>query len=715
MTGGAAAATLHFHSDHLADLAKSGLTEDDARAAGLYSARPGEISSLIGRTVPDGTSALVFSYYGCDGFVRVKLFPPPLDSDGRPLRYLQRPGTGCRLYIPPAVARILADAAYPFAIIEGEKKSLAVTKAGWRCVGIGGIWNFAVDGELIPDLKAIQWRERIVRLVPDSDVWQREDLLPAVYRHARLLEAEGATVQIVKLPTLGGIEKTGADDFLVERGPTAFQKLMQQAVTLGHPAFRALRQQEKRGKCQTGATKVPPELADRRIHPALHFEEGLAVIGIVEPGPDGLVCSLVTSERKTYPAEALRSILTTPPNAFKPLVGRWPMEDRAEWLAGQGSPASFAWAIGATLALFTKLVDAPPTTLAVLAVWTVATYFFPLFAAFPRLFLTGEKESGKSKAEQIIAGLAWNGLYCVVPTGQTLFRLIEAFRPTFCVSEAEHLEGEQREVLQAVVNEGYKRGGWTPRCDKTTLAVESFDVYAPLALGGIRGLNGVTESRAISFVLQRGLDRSKINSEVHSDSEEFQAIRCQLYRLALERFRDVAEALVTVSDPTWLVGRERELWRPLLVLAQLGDQDSGDNLKLLLTIQHAAKTQADERSGPSEEAEALLTMLVGKLDEDEVRLHPADLVEGLQATLHRDRVTPTWVGHLLRRNGFRKPPKPGDRDAEGVIYLVTREQIEAMKARHSVPPEQPTNLHTPQTYTPQPSDNTRLVASTVGV
>ncbi len=715
--------SLAFHAAHLADLAKSGLTEEDARDSGIYTARPGDIPRLIGRDVPDGTSALVFPYHGCDGFVRIKPFPPPLDADGKPIRYLQRAGTGCPLYVPPSVASILPDPNRLLAITEGEKKSLAVSKAGWACVGIGGIWNFAKEGMLIPDLKAIPWTGRIVRLIPDSEVWQREDLLLAVFRLARLLEAEGATVFIVKLSSLSGVEKTGADDFLVAKGLAAFRRLVEKAVKLSHPAFRALRERESWAKIKAAIVtlKVPPELADRRIHPALHLEDDFAVVGIVEQGPDGLACSVVTSERRAYPTEALMPILTTPPNPFKPLAGRWPKEDRLAWLAGEGRPASFALAIGGALALFTKLLDVPPPTATVLAVWTVATYFFPLFAAFPRLFLTGEKESGKSKAEQIIAALAWNGLYCVVPTGPTLFRLIEDIRPTFCVSEAEHVDGEQRQVLQAVINEGYKRGGWAPRCDKQTLRVGTFDVYAPVVLGSIKALNLVTESRAISLVMQRGTDRAKVNAEVHPDSEEFRAIRCHLSRLVLERFRDVANAAATLADPYWLIGRERELWRPLMVLARLADNELADSepvgaLHLTANLRQVAKAQTEDRAGPSEEAEALVRVLETKLEgRDEITLHPGDLVENMKAKLHRDHVTSAWVGHLLKRNGFQKPPKPGDRDEDGVIYRVTKDQAAAIRARYEIPPEQPTDLHAAKTYIPQPTENTEVAGSAVGL
>ncbi|MFI5339681.1 MAG: hypothetical protein ACHQ7N_07575, partial [Candidatus Methylomirabilales bacterium] len=83
-----------LHADHLADLQRSGLTEEYARQAGLYTARPGDLARLCGRPIPDGTSGLVFPYPKADGsldeFARVKLFPPLGDADRRPIRYLQR-------------------------------------------------------------------------------------------------------------------------------------------------------------------------------------------------------------------------------------------------------------------------------------------------------------------------------------------------------------------------------------------------------------------------------------------------------------------------------------------------------------------------------------------------------------------------------------------------------------------------------------------------
>ena len=706
--------------EHRLYLEERNLTAETIKRAGFYSARPGDLPRLAGRSVPDETSGLVIPYPNAPDFCRLRLFPPIPTADGKPQKFGQPLGTGVRAYIPADVAEILTDPTHSLAITEGEVKALALTQAGWACIGLGGVWNFRCKdlprNQIIEDLEAIRWDGRIVRLVPDSDAWTNEQVLLAVFTLARLLEDRGATVLIVRLPALQGQEKVGADDFLVSKGPDAFRRLVEKATTLKDRVFKPFREREKRRVKATPAAKVPASLSGHRIHPALHMEDELATLGVVEQGPDGLVCKIVTSDREEYPAEALASILTTKAHPYKGIVDRWSTEDRAEWLKGESEPASFAVATGTVLALFNKLLDVPQTTATILAVWTVATYFHCLFPAFARLFLTGEKGSGKSKAQSIVAGLAWNGLYRIVPTGAVLYRMIEALRPTYCVSEADHLDSDQRQVLEAVVNEGYVRGGMVDRCDAETQEPRTFEVYAPLALGNIKGLKGVTEDRAISLVMTRGTNRAKLNADVYTDDRTFRAVRDLLHRLVLERFRDVANTLQTLPDPSWLVARERQLWRPLMAVAHLADTEADSGLNLTGTIHAAARKQTDDRRHPSEEAEALVAILEERLKGvEEIRLHPGDLVDDLKAKLHRDRVTATWVGHLLRRNGFEKPARPGDRDADGVIYVATRTQVEAIRARYEAPPEQPTNLHTPETYIEQPIENKDFQATNVGM
>jgi len=207
-------------AEHLADLKKSGLSDETIQKAALYSVRPSELKRF-----PTVQSGLAFPYPGRDGqvngFARIKLFPPATAADGHTLRYYQPPGTDPALYFPPTVewSGACADTSHPIAGTEGEKKALALCQLGVPTVGLGGLWSFLtkVDGMrmVLPTLDRIAWPQRPFTFVPDSDVWTREDLLRPVALFCLLLTQRGAKVEIVRLPDHHGT-KQGIDDYLAQ-------------------------------------------------------------------------------------------------------------------------------------------------------------------------------------------------------------------------------------------------------------------------------------------------------------------------------------------------------------------------------------------------------------------------------------------------------------------------------------------------------------------
>jgi Domain of unknown function (DUF3854) len=216
---------LHFHPNHLADLRASGLTDETIRQAGVYSMRPCDFKLFFSArkgVPPSIETALCFPYQGGE-FARIKLFP----ALGK-MKYAQPPKTGARLYLPLKVT----DG--PLYLCEGEKKTLAAIQAGMNAVGIGGLWNWLTKGEPIDDLKFIGWDGRDVVIIPDSDVFQRQDLLRAVYALGRELRERGASVSVAEIPQLGQ-KKIGLDDYLVAGGRVDDLE----TFTLGGQAFRS--------------------------------------------------------------------------------------------------------------------------------------------------------------------------------------------------------------------------------------------------------------------------------------------------------------------------------------------------------------------------------------------------------------------------------------------------------------------------------------------
>jgi putative DNA primase/helicase len=213
--------SLHLYADHLADLRASGLTDDTIRAAGVYSVSPRDVDHFFHRVPAEIETVLCFPYQGAE-FARIKLFP----SVGK-MKYAQPPGTGARLYMPFCVDD------NPIIVCEGEKKTLAAYQAGFNAVGVGGVWNWLSQGEPVADLNLIEWTDRDVTIIPDSDVFQRFDLLRAIYALGRELRALGANVLVVQIPEPGAA-KIGLDDYLAAGGKVT--KL--EVFTLGHRIFK---------------------------------------------------------------------------------------------------------------------------------------------------------------------------------------------------------------------------------------------------------------------------------------------------------------------------------------------------------------------------------------------------------------------------------------------------------------------------------------------
>lgn len=227
-----------------ADLARSGISPKDASFAGI-----GAVPDAT-RICPDyaPAPALVLPYATIDGgpvgsppFARVRYLADPPARHGanpfkqpKPQRYAQPPGSPVHAYFPHTARlswrKVAEDPAHPLLIVEGEKKALAATLAGFACIGFGGVYNFYHDGHLLPELEAFVWKGRPVYICYDSDAVHNPQIQAAEARLATELSLRrGAVLHLVRLPNLPGGEKQGVDDLLVSQGPDTLEGLLTNA------------------------------------------------------------------------------------------------------------------------------------------------------------------------------------------------------------------------------------------------------------------------------------------------------------------------------------------------------------------------------------------------------------------------------------------------------------------------------------------------------
>jgi hypothetical protein len=262
-------------AQHLSDLLKSGLGDDQIRACGFTSVSdPHEIAKLLGWRHPARKigPCLRIPYRNADGtlncYCRLKPDRPrPAKAGGKPVKYEAPRGTPNRAFFPPGTIGALSAPAKALLVTEGEKKAAKADQEGFPCIGLAGVYAWQKkrprkDGkatgprELIDDLVAVCWSGREVIVAFDSDAADNPNVRWAEWHLAEVLRRRGATVKIVRLPPAppgpgGEPAKVGLDDYLVAHGPDAFRELLKTAT----PPRRPERSQQDDAKPAKAARK----------------------------------------------------------------------------------------------------------------------------------------------------------------------------------------------------------------------------------------------------------------------------------------------------------------------------------------------------------------------------------------------------------------------------------------------------------------------------
>ncbi len=246
--------------DDYAVLEASWITRELADAAMLRRVDEYDGREIVGQKGKRDCAGILITYYwpgeACAFNHRIRRDNPDwtVGKDGKPKterKYLGPPNGANRLYIPPGVApEQLADPQIPIAVVEGEKKALAlwrlanheVEQARFIPIAIAGVWNWrgrtgktgGPKGERldvtgpIPDLDRVEWNKRTVFIVFDANVHSNDSVKWARKGICRELATRGAKVDLVDLPPDCGVN--GIDDLLAAWGPKRVLELFEESV-----------------------------------------------------------------------------------------------------------------------------------------------------------------------------------------------------------------------------------------------------------------------------------------------------------------------------------------------------------------------------------------------------------------------------------------------------------------------------------------------------
>jgi hypothetical protein len=334
---------------------------------------------------------------------------------------------------------------------------------------------------------------------------------------------------------------------------------------------------------------------------------------------------------------------------------------------------------------FVRYVVLPPRTSLPLALWTIATYLFESFDAFPYLAVNSPvPQCGKTRLLETAELVACNPRRASNISEAALFRVIEKFKPTLMLDEAETLRGksERAEYLRQILNAGNRSGAVATRCigQGASLDVKDFSVYCPKVVCGIGTFSPTITDRAICIPMQRRRKTDRTEKFfVRVATPEGAALRERAMAFTDAQCEEV-EAAYEKAALEFLGDRDADSWSPLFAILAVADHARLPELRNC--AEHLTAAKIDSATDDSLTLR-LLTDIRDVWPESERHVFSAVLAERLcaiadgpwgegEAKLTQRKLSWMLKGFNLRSGTVRV----GDKTAKG----YSREEFEAVSA-----------------------------------
>lgn len=198
-----------------------------------------------------------------------------------------------------------------------------------------------------------------------------------------------------------------------------------------------------------------------------------------------------------------------------------------------------------------KYCDLQEEDYTIITTWIIGTYFHKDFESYPYLFLNAMKGSGKTRTLKLITDLSNNGEILLSPTEAGLFRSTS----TLGIDEAEGITRKEMANIRELLNGCYKKGSAVKRYRPvktefgTKMVEEQFNIYRPLVIANINGMEDVLGDRCINIILERSNNPKIIKlAEIWKHEKIFKETKELFGKCSLCSVVVVAEAYMGWND-----------------------------------------------------------------------------------------------------------------------------------------------------------------------
>ncbi len=645
--------------------------------------------------------------YPNENFYRLRLRESVKTKDGN-AKYLSPTGSKSRVYIPPGS---LENSGLPV-ILEGEKKSARLALAGYRAVGIQGVYNFAIDGVLIPELRDFLKKMDVFYVCYDSDIYTNINVQRAAARFIVTAINLGKNPYLILLPTEENGEKNGADDFIERRGEDAFAEL----VSISKPAIVSLAEnhQFKQSTLTEEFARLTSNVERSRWAKLLYehretpknavLADMKAQRAKVEPEPRDVkytavfpelidICedengSLVfltkengqLNERKSWEMDG--ETYYPPPRESLPMKNIPKLREVKRYFAEDTDKRLF----NAIVKYFWHVSELPDKHYyRLLAAWTLHTYVIEKFNYSPYLWFFGIPERGKSRTGRGLVNISYRGLHVESMRDAYLIRVASNLRCTVFIDCFDVWRKAEKLGNEDFLLSRFERGVRIARvlypekgAHKDTVY---YEIFGPTIIATNEGVHGALESRTILFTMTEAMREFDDNPP-----ELAQALK---ERLTAFRARYLDRELPKMEKP--IRGRLGDISKPLMQIVRAIAPEKANSFHKTIESLDEQRKQAK-----SETLDGRIVSVISGLEKQvyggllSIKSILSRLNEGVDVKYHMNSYK---LGHKLKALGFIKR-----RREEGVYIEFDPESVKRLEIKFGLVEDDST------TYADTPSE-----------
>jgi hypothetical protein len=242
-----------------------------------------------------------------------------------------------------------------------------------------------------------------------------------------------------------------------------------------------------------------------------------------------------------------------------------------------------------------KHIDLSPRDQKIAARYIKFSYIADKVKELSYLRPIGPSGSGKSRYIRVAGGACYRSFIAISPSAASVFRLVDKFRCTLCVDEANWIDSVDTADIIRLLNAGFQRGNMVPRIEpgpKGELITRNYDPFGPKLIASLKTTeSNAFESRCIRaemYVTKRKDIRFRLTQKLLDDQAELRG------KLTLWRLRNFHRDFETEMDSSedelrkhQIKPRYIQIGSPLFML--LGD----DQLKTEFVEMFEGRTSQD--------------------------------------------------------------------------------------------------------------------------